>query len=795
MQNPEHNTTPTKQKQPLSNPTLDDRLTMARMGWPIGLTNPAGSDGDKHSHYNLMPGQSLIKGPGPKGQGGFWYATTDPAIITKWTEKAPDCHTFIACWPDYIVCLDIDNPAEFERLFPGLKKRLMGHGCPTDVRDTEVGQKCHIWVRLPQGVKAEDTMFDCAWGQIKRWNGLVVSSPTIGRYENAVPFCPVTEVRGISKQCLEQLQVPKEKPEGGKTKPSASVSAAVDFGGTAPEGSRNTHLTSTLGAHRAKGAGEAELLEEAHRINETEMAEPLPKREVEATARSVARYPTSGEEARSEFKQHLPNVGKERIPIRITGRIAGELYNELYTVCKALGMFNNEGRLVILDKHRDGGIDPQALNGDALAALLSDHVDWMKLSRRTGWAPDGDPPIKFLKGIVSRPKKMPRLDAIATCPYFTKDGVLVQEAGYNESDHTYLALEPGLQGLNVPKEPDDQDVAEALGYIFSELLVDFPFESDYDRANALAAFITPLVRNMVTSAVPAFLVDAPIAGTGKTLLMDLIQIVVEGSTKTAVLPTAKEEQRKVITTNILRKSMVIAFDNVNSGIWSGDLAAALTADNWSDRLLGGNRIADIPIRCLFIFTGNNIPMSYEIGRRVVRIRLNAQVDDPSLRVKFKHKDIKQWARLNRGSLVKALLTIAQAWVWGGKQPGEYVMGSFDSWATQIGGLLDGAGVAGFLSKQAEFRKAVSQDDKEWGDFGHRWLEEFGTDPQPCKLLFGLAERHQLLDHETKGGPSQFGKILSRKDGTPIIPSYSVLVHIYDSGQANRYSLAKQKEQK
>jgi hypothetical protein len=50
-----------------------------------------------------------------------------------------------------------------------------------------------------------------------------------------------------------------------------------------------------------------------------------------------------------------------------------------------------------------------------------------------------------------------------------------------------------------------------------------------NKANALAAFLTTIVRPMISGCVPLALIDKPAPGTGASKLLDLISIVATGS--------------------------------------------------------------------------------------------------------------------------------------------------------------------------------------------------------------------------------------------------------------------------
>jgi hypothetical protein len=69
----------------------------------------------------------------------------------------------------------------------------------------------------------------------------------------------------------------------------------------------------------------------------------------------------------------------------------------------------------------------------------------------------------------------------------------------------------------------------------------------------------------------------------------------------------------------------------------------------------------------------------------------------------------EWVHANRGELVWSLLTLAQAWVAVGKPRGAVTLGSYESWARVIGGILDVAGIQGFLGNVKEFQAEANED--------------------------------------------------------------------------------------
>jgi putative DNA primase/helicase len=148
-----------------------------------------------------------------------------------------------------------------------------------------------------------------------------------------------------------------------------------------------------------------------------------------------------------------------------------------------------------------------------------------------------------------------------------------------------------------------------------------------------------------------------------------------------------EEWRKRVTAKLRQIPSIVLIDNLRATLDSSALAAALTAPFWEDRILGHSEMARLPIRCLWIATGNNPEFSNEMARRLVRIRLDPHTTALAA-LGFRHPDLMSWVRANRARLVAACLTLCQAWIAAGKPRGGRSIGSFENWAHVLGGVLE-----------------------------------------------------------------------------------------------------------
>jgi putative DNA primase/helicase len=62
---------------------------------------------------------------------------------------------------------------------------------------------------------------------------------------------------------------------------------------------------------------------------------------------------------------------------------------------------------------------------------------------------------------------------------------------------------------DVPNEPSEADLVRARALILDDLLCDFPFVSDANRAHAVARFLLPFVRELISGPTPLHLIEAP----------------------------------------------------------------------------------------------------------------------------------------------------------------------------------------------------------------------------------------------------------------------------------------------
>lgn len=334
---------------------------------------------------------------------------------------------------------------------------------------------------------------------------------------------------------------------------------------------------------------------------------------------------------------------------------------------------------------------------------------------------------------LSRAAHFAPLDRITRAPFVRDDGSVATEPGYDEATRTMLVPDPVFEGLTVPETPSAEQIIAARQLIMEEWLGDFPFDTDADRANAMAMVLTPAIRGLVPK-VPMAVIDGLQMGVGKNLMADSLLTVFTGE---AARPMnwvdEADEVRKQITSAFRTGAEFFVFDEAHT-LQGAPLAQALTASTWQDRILGVSTMAEFPNRVTWISLGNQVQVKGDITRRVYRIALRPGYANPQDRKasSFRHPgtsglDLGSWTRKHRRELMTAILTLVRAWFAAGSPyPKRGVsFGSFEAWEKIVGGILETAGMPGFLENLRVWRSESDFDGQYWT--AHlAWLrEQFG----------------------------------------------------------------------
>lgn len=412
---------------------------------------------------------------------------------------------------------------------------------------------------------------------------------------------------------------------------------------------------------------------------------------------------------------------------------------------------------------------------DSLREQLSKVASFMR-TRETDEGPmitELSPPVDVCRALMARDGSeypgVPHIDKVVDVPILDKDSEIVENRGAKVDSTVYYKPDPKLEKqIRIAPVDGPADLESAVDFLLEDLLGDFEFAEPSSQSHALSLLLLPFVREIIPGPTPMHVIVAPDIGSGKTLLGQAALMPGCGDVPATSTSGDDEEWRKRITSELMGGHPAILLDNLAGKLDSSSLANALTTGIWRDRQLGSNTQVTLPVRNVWVVTGNNVALTPEQIRRSVPIFLEPGDVRPSDRPasSYRHPDLLRWARENRAGLASSALTIVQHWLEGpvewteggwifhrsGGDPlqSQKTLGSFEGWARTMGGILDSIGVEGFL----ENRDRLSEESDPETDEKHALYEAWhglGIEPVTSKEFITLLRYGgQLADYAPVG---------------------------------------------
>jgi hypothetical protein len=355
-----------------------------------------------------------------------------------------------------------------------------------------------------------------------------------------------------------------------------------------------------------------------------------------------------------------------------------------------------------------------------------------------------------LKDILSMKNHpgVPVLAGIIEHPIFRSDGTLLETPGYDIKTGLYYSPPVGFVLADRPARPTREDARDAAKWILDEVMVDFPYESDSDKVNALAYFFRPLIRPMVKGHMPAVYFNKKMLQTGGSKHSRLSSIIQTGHEPVEWGPEASEDEiRKSILSTLADMPDEVMVDNIDEFFSSHNMCKLLTSETWSARELGTSSQKTYEHRASWTFNGNNITAAHDLMLRGFVVNLDARTAHPEARTDFKNGmggAFEVWLKANRGLALSKLVTIIEAWLLDGKPQATKkwcTLSEFNEVMSVLAGLCDFClpdELPGFnILSQENMSKAEDSDITSHADFMRSWGMLWG-DKRVTLSMFGGA---------------------------------------------------------
>lgn len=357
-----------------------------------------------------------------------------------------------------------------------------------------------------------------------------------------------------------------------------------------------------------------------------------------------------------------------------------------------------------------GAVVLVAVDADWLRVQLATVAQWRRYTRGSDGDPQErsiDPPVDIARTIARVPDvgRWPPLRAVVRHPILGPDGTWTGARGYHDGlllDVDGEWPEPGMTRA---------DAEAALATLRTHVRY-YPWATPADESVAMSMLVTAVMRPMLEAA-PMHALDAPAAGSGKSLLADVAAILATGA-RAAVMDYGRDpdEAAKRLDGMLLAGDAVIAVDNIETPLEGATLCQTLTQPSRRIRPLGASTMVTVPCTALLLATGNNLTIRGDLVRRALVCRIDAGVERPELREI--PQDIVAETIERRAELVAAAQTIARAYVLAGCPPVDVPpLGSYREWTRLVRaplvwlGMPDPAGVIERARADDPSREAVA----------------------------------------------------------------------------------------
>ena len=359
----------------------------------------------------------------------------------------------------------------------------------------------------------------------------------------------------------------------------------------------------------------------------------------------------------------------------------------LFTAAEPLTFFASEdgGRLV-----EPGALGIEAVTPVRFATAVQRHMRFRRRAQRT--SSYAELPDLTARRMVHHPPsgQWPVLRGVARHPVLLPGGRLVTTPGYDRQAGWYV----DWRGPPIRTAAASPSVVRRTW----ELLLDFDFADDASRWYAMALFVQPFVRPAIPGPTPLYLVgaagradDGEVEGsnTGKTYLAQLAGFAALGRQPPMMkLSDWGSEGERQLVGVVAREPEMILLDNLSTGtvLGGGLLHQLLTAYESTFVRNVGEPVREVPVRMMWVASGNGIGLDGEQARRTIPVRL--QPRDLAARP-YRTRDLLE--RLRRPGLRRVVASVIcrmiEDWLAAGCPRPPRTLSSFGGWSDVVGGIV------------------------------------------------------------------------------------------------------------
>ena len=271
-----------------------------------------------------------------------------------------------------------------------------------------------------------------------------------------------------------------------------------------------------------------------------------------------------------------------------------------------------------------------------------------------------------------------------------------------------------------------------------EVFPDFAFGATEDYLRAFAELLTGFLFGAFTGPVPMFLHHASTPGAGKTLLAEVIGTIIDGAPARFSGDSDDTERGKRIFGLLINRTRYAYIDNQKEKFGGQQWESLCTSRDFEERVMHTQSMRKVPNDCVWTVTGNNVPISPDMARRLVIIDVDAhgvQRDSGA----FRHVPLLPWVQTQRKVIVGHVLRVLDGWCAAGCPRGNVVPASYEDWGAVISGVMQWAfGTCPALIDREGAALEHDSKTQAWMQIVHEWHESSIGDTEQSVAV--IAER-------------------------------------------------------
>jgi len=368
-------------------------------------------------------------------------------------------------------------------------------------------------------------------------------------------------------------------------------------------------------------------------------------------------------------------------------------------------------------------------------------------------------------------ESLPKIERLFSVPIpiFHEGQLTFPIKGYDPRFNSWL-------NHNAPNIKDENMSLEEAKEVIYNLLKEFCFQSHQDYINSIAALLTPYLRGLFSSfntRTPVWVYIANRERAGKDYLAGITGMLYEGHSleeppicNGEKQSSNNDELKKKILAAMISGRKRLHFANNKGFLNNAVFEAVITAEKYSDRLLGRNEILTFDNELDFSISGNmGIGFTPDFANRARFIRLFLDIEDANSR-SFENPNLHRWIKMNRELILSALYSLIKNWINKEMPKGKVNFASFPEWAEVCGGVME---AAGYGSPCVQDKEVLSfGGDNETKDM--KRLFEIGFEKHPegwikksdiKRLVIDEEDLFGYLDFTKKSDQTKFGSKLTK----------------------------------